>query len=1235
MGGSVRFLPWVGLFLFVLAAASPPAWSQEPDLSLQQLLLASDSPGVEPGGAPVDSVYRGATVRITALIGNAGTGPAGEFTVEFSWRRVDKEEACCSERVTVPAGLEPGSQTTLDATIPTADLTPGTYEIAARVDPDDRVREFDETNNRKTVELKVLASRPELHSTTLDFNPASPVRRGETARISTEIENTGESTAGEFQVRFLWCKGEVAECFDAPESAWTLFGSALVPGLKRDERLLLERTLDTSALTLDSQEEGRVTPYTIRVAVDLPDSVREEDESNNEIFSSLGITPSDLSLPELRPVTLTFNKPLPLDWGRETSEGVTATVLVTNSGGSTAHASSQAPIAVSFAYRRLGAKDWTEVPAKEIEPIHKSLGIEEENNSATATADLVFDEPGSYELRAWVDPKNELDEQNEENNQIIVGFSVKGSELHPSSIELGTAPVRQGDTISVASLVENTGEKTATSFAVGFMIDERRFDTFSYSGEGLEEDQSVKAQGVLETKDLPPGAYTLRVFVDPDDRVPELDEANNVISTPLLILTPLARRAELHPESLVLAPPSPVSAGQGVRASATIWNSGTIDAERFQVELAASLDGGATWTPFALVEVPSLARGEKRVVEGHLAAAGPVAARYLVRTFVDSKNQVEEEDETNNLLVTSLSVGAPTAPGPIQANLTVSDLQASVPSPQRGPAQVCAEISNVGQGPAGEFLVEFSYRPQAGPFIQFSTKSLPGLGPGQSVSLCETLDTTGLPLGSLEVKVAVDPANWVTELDETDNERIRTLAPTPLPQWADLTPIAWRLDPPSPVDQGTSALVCVKVANLGAGTAGPFTVSYAYSLTSYVSFATATVPGLRGGGEIELCRALDTSSLAPGTYAVRVTVDPDRRVAEQNENNNELSAYFTVNVPPRPTLRPLLSTGGAVRLVRTDPVSGTLYVASEDGKLYALGRDGAPVAGFPFDAASPIHSLALDTGAARTAYVGTAGGTIHTVGLDTGQEIRETSLGGEVLALGLDKFGNLYAGTTDRLVSLTRAGEPRWESPTAGAVRALLVDQARDVLYAAAAGGVLHAITSTGALKWQLDLGSPLFTLALGEAIYVGTEDGRVVAVSLGGRAVASFTAAGAILGLAVDAERGPNDARVYATSIDGSLYSLDRTLTLRWTVPSGGPIRSAPGIDGRTGAIVFGSDDGRLRVVNSDGSEAFSVSVASPIRSTPVIDVTVTRKGAEVELVRTILFGAEDRTVYWIKTRL
>lgn len=1206
----LKVLVFIGLLVSMwLSAAIPSRGQPLPDLVLRELTLSPPSP-----------VGQGVIVRVVARVVNSGAAAAGAFSVELCWRRVDREECCGFSSQEFP-GLEINGEATFEAWIETTDLTPGIYEVTARADPDNRVSESDETNNRASVRLEVLPPKPELHPLSLTFVPPSPVARGQGVRVLSELENTGESTAGGFRVEFLYRRGE---------GSWTSFGAISVPGLERAGRLLLEQSLDTSTLELDPQ--AGLTSFSIKVVVDPPTAtkpegeVAEQDETNNEIIASLGVVRSRLDLPELHPVSITFNRDLPLEWGRD----LTATVLIINTGGRRAEA-----IAVEFYYRPLGAGDWHLFATATLE----RLGIEERDNSGTVSGRLDVPglglEPGSYEIKVVVDPGNTINEQNEANNEMVTAFFIQGSELLAQSLELEPQPVHQGDTLTVTSVVRNAGKKEAKRFTVGFFIDDRRFDTFYYEDEeGLRQNETVKVQGKLDTTDLPAGSYTLRVFVDPEDQLPELDESNNVISTPLEILPPRPRLAELHPTGLVLDPPSPVRAGQVVRVSATIWNTGNIAASRFQVELAYSMDG-QSWLTFAIQDIPGLPKGAKEIVEGRLPTAGlSLGVSYKIRVLVDPWNEVEELDETNNALITGLSLITPIVPPPLGANLTLKELWFSPPSPvaQGTAVQICAELVNTGQGPAGEFQIEFLYRQdQVGAFSPFASKVLPGLEVGRSLTLCEVFTTAGLPLGSYEIKVVLDPANWIPELDETDNELVRTLiisVPVPRP---DLYPAGLAFDPPSPVAQGELVRVCARVANLGSAAVGQFTVSFGYFLDSYVQFATATVTSLAAGGQVELCRILATSALTPGTYEIKIRVDPEDRVAEANETNNELSGYLTIVTPFPPAPQLALRTGGPVRLLELDRGTGVVYIASEDGKLYALERGAGLKAGFPFTAGSPIRALAIDTGAPRAAYLGTADGKLVAVRLDSGREVCRVDLGGEVRALAVDRFGNIYAGLAGmgKVMSLTSACQPRWEFTPLGEVRALIFHDAKDVAYAATSAGMLYALARDGKVKWQLDLQAPLTALALGEAIYAGTEDGKVRAVSFAGSRGWEFALGGAVAGLAVDVERRDP---IYAASTDGKLYALDLAGRLRWAFPTGGPLAAKPGIDGRTGRVYFGSTDGKLYALEPAGREVFSVPVESPIRSTPVIDATVERLGGEVRLVRTIYFGAEDGNVYSIK---
>ncbi len=101
-------------------------------------------------------VSRGQVVRFSAIIANLGAGPSGPFVVEFSYRNLVSSPGTETifSRQTV-TNLEGGARTTLAAQLNTIALSPGTYEIAVTVDPENRISEPDETNNRLVIFLTV------------------------------------------------------------------------------------------------------------------------------------------------------------------------------------------------------------------------------------------------------------------------------------------------------------------------------------------------------------------------------------------------------------------------------------------------------------------------------------------------------------------------------------------------------------------------------------------------------------------------------------------------------------------------------------------------------------------------------------------------------------------------------------------------------------------------------------------------------------------------------------------------------------------------------------------------------------------------------------------------------------------------------------------------------------------------------------------------------------------------
>ncbi|MCX8044310.1 MAG: PQQ-binding-like beta-propeller repeat protein [Desulfobacterota bacterium] len=75
----------------------------------------------------------------------------------------------------------------------------------------------------------------------------------------------------------------------------------------------------------------------------------------------------------------------------------------------------------------------------------------------------------------------------------------------------------------------------------------------------------------------------------------------------------------------------------------------------------------------------------------------------------------------------------------------------------------------------------------------------------------------------------------------------------------------------------------------------------------------------------------------------------------------------------------------------------------------------------------------------------------------------------------------------------------------------------------------------------------------------------------------------------------------IYIGSDDGKIYAISEQGDLLWTFSTLGPVRSSPVIDGN-GDIYFGSDDGAIYALYPDGSLKWKYQTGGKVRSSPAI---------------------------------
>jgi subtilase family serine protease len=784
--------------------------------------------------------------------------------------------------------------------------------------------------------------KPELHPTTLLLEPASPVEQGRLVSVIAKLENTGSKAASAFKVEFF-VRLRPGPGESAP--SWTSFAVVELRGLSPEEQEIeVKGVLDTS----DPELIPAPNVYEVRVVVDSNDQIPELDETNNELIVSLRVVPSKLGKPDLRPTTLTFEPPSPVS----VQDTVLITAAVQNTGDRDA-----SPFEVVFSYCFL-PEGRTSCPTGfvELEGRLSFDGVLPKGSERRFTQELDIPAlgllPGHYLIKVTVDPPTpdqpagRIEEQDEANNELVAALFIQGPELFPTSLSFEPALPRLGDAVKVTATVKNAGVGTAYNAEVAFFVDGARFALTTVT---VEQDQEVLVEGVLKTDafDLGVGVHTVRVIVDPDNRIAERDETNNEIRTALTLQPPVPRRAELHPKRLVVNPSSPIEIDpeRSLTVLAEIVNTGEIEAQGFEVAFFYRATGRVRWVPLtctAHCTIQSLAPGSGATAQGELALADLEPGNYELLVIVDPDDRVPELDEENNTMRSSFTLLAARWPDlaldPMRVRIEPS-LQV-----QRGTAvRVRAVVTNAGEGPAGPFVVEFSWRRvEEEAFHTFARREIPGLALGNEIPVEATLDTTSLRPGLYELLIVVDPENRVAELDETNNVFSTGTSPEqaqPLSlRGPDLAILGVRfadptLSPLSPlVTQGERVEIIAEITNSGVEATGAFEVEFCWrpvptgagEVSCQPFGERARFPGLGIGVVVQARAVLNTRDLAPGSYEIFVNVDPVQQgfpfgqVEEENELNN--TGFLSLGVLPRPDL--LVSS---VRFALPSPVDpGTL-----------------------------------------------------------------------------------------------------------------------------------------------------------------------------------------------------------------------------------------------------------------------------------------------------------------------
>lgn len=363
----------------------------------------------------------------------------------------------------------------------------GTVNITAKVDEKNSVTETDETNNEKTQSLSIQNTElPDLIIDTFKYTEA--LQPGENEDIEISVKNQGNSDSKEAKLKLYIDGNSVNE--------WDIFA------------LSSEESSGPFTYTWIPTSEGSVE---IKAVIDEGNLVNESDEENNQKAAT--ITIAQEFLPDL-----IIEDILLQEGDIQVGKNSNFTVRIKNQG--TIYSS------------EVKARYYINDTASGNISVPPLLQGETKNISFSLTPD----NGGKMEVKVVVDSEEALHESNETNNQFIKEIDVKDlrPDLKVESIFLSPESPKLGENINFIVTIKNDGPGDAPANELKYNI---TGVNENYSGE-----TSVAAlSGGNSTKSTfswtpgNEGQIEIKVMVDADSTVPEIEETNNELEKTAIV----------------------------------------------------------------------------------------------------------------------------------------------------------------------------------------------------------------------------------------------------------------------------------------------------------------------------------------------------------------------------------------------------------------------------------------------------------------------------------------------------------------------------------------------------------------------------------------------------------------------------------------------------------------------------------------------------------------------------
>ena len=461
-------------------------------------------------------------------------------------------------------------------------------------------------------------------------------------------------------------------------------------------------------------------------------------------------------------------------------------------------------------------------------------------------------QPGSHTVRVIADSSEKVTESNETNNEKPYLFSTLAPDLFVETITWLPENPSKGDTVSFMVAIKNQGNGSAGTSLVYFYLDGSYRDH-----QGVERIDSGANVTKTFTWFAKAGPHEIKVIVDKASQVTESDESNNEKT---ITFSPLA--PDLIIEALTWLPESP-SKGASVNFTASITNQGSGRADYSQV--AYYIDE----ILLATVTVDPIDAG---ATDNESFVWTARRGQHDIKIVADYTHRLAESDETNNEKNIIFSTLPP--------DLIIESITWSPEIPGTGDSVTfTVTIKNQGVGEAGSSRVYFYVDELATDYQETGE-----IAAGATVTRTFTWVAKA---GSHTMEAVADDKERVYESDETNNKKTITFSDASLPDLI-IENITWLPTNPSIGDEVTFMVI---VKNQGGGKTDfsyyDYYIDETYQASRYVNPISANTTD----------NYTFSWTAQVGSHNIKAVADPNMRIEERNETNNEKTVIFSTFAP--------------------------------------------------------------------------------------------------------------------------------------------------------------------------------------------------------------------------------------------------------------------------------------------------------------------------------------------------